>query len=162
MRIVLLAAGGVTALVTTVVYTHFSTSVMPRLAKLAPSQGISTMQQFNRTAVQPPFMACFFGAAAVSAWFLYRVARGDRSLSDLLAGAGGVAYLAGFALTIAFHVPRNNRVDALDPSAVSSVAVWEQYLREWTGGNTVRAVLSGVAVALFAASAATGGASAAA
>ena len=156
MRIALLAAGGVTAMVTAVVYTHFSAAVMPRLARLAPAQGISTMQRFNRTAVRPPFMTSFFGAAAVSAWFVYRAAGGPRSLSDLLAGAGGAAYLAGFALTVVYHVPRNNQVDAMDPADPSSWPAWNRYLREWTKGNSVRAVLSDVAVGLFAASAVTG------
>lgn len=149
----LLAAGGVTTAVTTIVYTNFSARVMPSLAGLPAAQGISRMQGFNRTAVQPPFMLCFFGSAAVAAVLLVRLARGERSLADLLAGAGAVASLAAFVLTIAYHVPRNDALARLDPAAPSSVEAWETYLREWTRANKVRAALSGIGVGLFVAAA---------
>lgn len=148
---VLMTAGGLTALVTAVVYLHFSRSVMPGLAKLPAAQGISRMQEFNRTAVRPPFMVAFVGAAAIAVWFVVAWLRGNRTLADALAAGGGLAYLAGFALTIAFHVPRNEALAVLDPSASASARMWETYLREWTGGNTVRAVLSSLSVVAFAA-----------
>ncbi|MEJ7647536.1 MAG: anthrone oxygenase family protein [Nakamurella sp.] len=147
----LMTAGGLTSLVTALVYLHFSRSVMPGLAKLPAAQGIARMQEFNRTAVKPPFMVAFFGAAVVGIWFAVAWLRGNRTLADTLAAGGGLAYLAGFALTIAFHVPRNEALAALDPTGSASAQVWHTYLREWTGGNTVRAVFSTVAVAAFAA-----------
>lgn len=144
-------AGVLTTLITAIVYVRFSVRLMPALAKLSASQGISRMQQFNRTAVKPPFMTAFFGAAAVGLLFLVVWVRGDHALGITLAAVGGLAYLAGFVLTIAFHVPRNGASAALDPSATSSAPPWSVYLREWTGGNTVRAVLSSVAASAFAA-----------
>lgn len=145
----LMAAGGLTGLVTAVVYLHFSTSVMPSLAKLPAAQGIARMQEFNRTAVKPPFMVAFFGAAAVGIWFVVAWLRGSRTLADTLAAGGGLAYLAGFALTIAFHVPRNEALAVLVPAAPASAQLWQTYLRQWTGGNTVRAVFSSLAVVGF-------------
>lgn len=59
LRTIALAAGALTTGVTAVVYLNFSARVMPALAKLPNPTGIARMQQFNRTAVQPPFMICF-------------------------------------------------------------------------------------------------------
>lgn len=147
----LMTAGGLTGLITALVYLHFSRSVMPSLAKLPAAQGIARMQEFNRTAVKPPFMIAFFGAAAIGTWFVVAWLRGNRTLADTLAAGGGLAYLAGFALTIAFHVPRNEALAVLDPAAPASAQIWQTYLHEWTAGNTVRAVLSSLSVAALAA-----------
>ncbi|NNG38986.1 DUF1772 domain-containing protein [Flexivirga sp. ID2601S] len=150
-RIALAAAtfGTVTAAVTAGVYLNFSARVMPSLGRMAGSAGLARMQGFNRTAVQPPFMICFFGAAFVGGYLVYRVVRGDRSGADLLLAAGGTAYLLGFVLTIAYNVPLNDKLAALDPDAPSSIQVWRDYLTSWTAANTVRAVLSTLAVGLL-------------
>lgn len=70
------------------------------------------------------------------------MARGERGPADLLAAAGGAAYLAGFLLTIGYNVPLNNKVEALTPTDPAAVAIWRDYLTNWTRANTVRAVLS--------------------
>ncbi|OYO04756.1 hypothetical protein CGZ95_02430 [Enemella evansiae] len=141
LRTLALTAATLTG-VTAVVYLNFSARVMPALAKLPNPAGIARMQQFNRTAVQPPFMICFFGAAVLGGYLIVRVARGERGTADLLAAAGGAAYLAGFLLTIGYHVPLNNRVDALTPTDPAAVGVWRDHLTNWTRANTLRAVLS--------------------
>lgn len=150
-RTALLVAGfGVaTAAVTAGVYLNFTARVMPSLGRLSDPAGIARMQAFNRTAVQPPFMLCFFGAALAGGYLIVRVARGDRSAADLLLAAGGAAYLAGFLLTIGYNVPLNDRLARLDPHAASSVAVWRGYLRDWTAANSVRAGLSMLACVLL-------------
>ncbi|WP_265445815.1 DUF1772 domain-containing protein [Flexivirga meconopsidis] len=157
-RIALAAAafGTVTAAVTAGVYLNFSARVMPSLGRMANSAGIAKMQDFNRTAVQAPFMICFFGAALVGGYLIFRVVRGDRSTADVLLAAGGTAYLIGFLLTIAYNVPLNDKLAALDPNAGSSVQVWRDYLTNWTNANTVRAALSTAAVGLLIAGVASG------
>ncbi|WP_432539073.1 anthrone oxygenase family protein, partial [Kineococcus esterisolvens] len=144
---VLCGLAGAGAAVTAGVYTHFSLTVMPRLAALPAEEGIRAMQAFNRQAVQPPFMLCFFGAAALSCALLVRAARRRRSVATRGAAGAAGAYLAGFAITVVLNVPRNDALAALDPTAAASAAVWGDYLREWTSANSVRAVLSGLATA---------------
>ncbi|MCI2237327.1 DUF1772 domain-containing protein [Kineococcus sp. TRM81007] len=148
---VLCGLAGAGAAVTAGVYAHFSLTVMPRLAALPAEEGIRAMQAFNRQAVQPPFMLCFFGAAAFSCALLVRAARRRRSVAARVAAGAAGAYLAGFAITVVLNVPRNDALAALDPTAAASAVAWGDYLREWTSANSVRAVLSGVATAGLAA-----------
>lgn len=159
MSLRFLVVGAATAAVcsagTAAVYAHFSVRVMPALAALPAARGLADMQRRNLTIVRSPFIVCFLGSAVLSCLFLVQLTRG-RTAADLLAGAGGVGSLAGFVLTVAYHVPRNNALAVLDPADPASVDVWERYLREWTPANTVRAVLSALSVALFAAAAVTG------
>jgi uncharacterized membrane protein len=147
------AAAGIFATLTTgvtaVVYANFSARVMPSLGRMANATGISKMQGFNRTAEQAPFMICVFGAAIAGCYLIYRVIRSDRSVPDILLAAGGGAYLAGLLLTIAYNVPLNDKLATLDPHAASSVAVWRDYLHNWTAANTVRTVFSAAAVVLL-------------
>lgn len=126
-----------------VVYSVFSLNVMPSLAKLPAAEAIDRMQHFNRDAVMWPFMALFFGTAALSAYTLAKEAGagGIRPRSTLRAAGSGM-YLAGFLLTIAFHVPRNDALERLDPVSAAAPAAWEAFLSEWTSGNHVRAALS--------------------
>lgn len=132
--------------VTAAVYANFSLRVMPALGRLPDATGIARMQQFNRTAVQAPFMTCFFGAAIGSVWLALRALRSDHTRAGLLAGAGGGLYLVGFLLTIVYNVPLNER---LARATGADVDVWRRYLTVWTRANSVRAVLSGVACLLL-------------
>lgn len=137
------------------VYANFSARVMPQLASLPGPEGIATMQHFNRNAVQAPFMTVFFGTAATSALLLVRILRApERPVPELLAAGGATLHLVGFVLTIAYHVPRNDRLAAVEASSVEAAAVWNRYLQEWTAGNSVRAVVSLVGAAALLASAA--------
>lgn len=140
-----LVVGALGAAVTAAVYVSFSARVMPRLGHLPDTEAITTMQGFNRTAVQLPFMTAFFGAALTGAVLVVRFLVGSRDPGDGLAAVGGACYLEGFVLTIAYHVPLNDRLAALDPSSVISVPVWASSVSSWTRANTVRAALSVVA-----------------
>jgi uncharacterized membrane protein len=52
-----------------------------------------------------------------------------------------VLYVAGTVLlTGGFHVPRNDALAALDPSAPGSAEQWATYVREWTAANHLRAL----------------------
>ena len=142
------------ALVSGVFYA-FSSFVMPGLGRLPDSQGIQAMQQINRTAVMPAFMALFMGTAlaclALAVWVL--VAGGD---GTALVAAGCALYLLGsLGLTMVVNVPMNDEVDALEPDAPASADVWRGYLRRWTAWNTARTVLSLAAAGLLVAGATT-------
>lgn len=143
----LAAATGLGSCAVGAVYSVFSLNVMPALAKLPAAEAVDRMQHFNRDAVMWPFMSLFFGTAALSAYTLAKEAgagglqAGLRPRSALRAAGAGM-YLAGFLMTIAFHVPRNDALEQLDPASAAAPAVWERFLSEWTSGNHVRAALS--------------------
>ena len=155
---VLAGLGALGAGVTAAVFTHFSTTVMPRLAVLPDADGIAAMQEFNRQAVQPPFMLCFFGAAVASVAVAVRTLAGRPTVTGsrparVLAVLGAGSYLVSFAITVFVNVPRNDALAAVDPASAVGAQVWADYLREWTAGNHVRAGFSTVAFAALVAAA---------
>ncbi|MHA7290682.1 anthrone oxygenase family protein [Arthrobacter sp. MDT3-24] len=143
----LAAATGLGSCAVGAVYSIFSLNVMPALAQLPAAEAIDRMQHFNRDAVMWPFMTLFFGTAVLSAYTVAKesgaggLQAGLRPRSGLRAAGSGL-YLAGFLMTIAYHVPRNEALDRLDPASAAAPAVWERFLAEWTSGNHVRAALS--------------------
>jgi uncharacterized membrane protein len=131
------------------VYGAFSVIVMPALRHLPVPAAIAAMQRLDAAAVRPPFMTVFFGAA-ITAAVTDGAAILDPATVRPLAVVGATASLAAFALTIAFHVPRNRRIQALAPSAPDAAAAWARLSHAWIGGNHVRAVLAAVGAALLA------------
>lgn len=137
------ACGAVGSAVAAGVYTVFTWRVMPRLGDLSVPEAVEAMQEFNRKAVQPPFMIVFFGSAIASMWKVVEVStKSERTIGDWLGAGGSVLYLAGFVLTIVYNVPRNHMLDAVSPDSPNAAAVWGRYLGEWTAANTARAVVS--------------------
>lgn len=143
----LVAAGAAAA--TAAVYVTFSARVMPSLARLSQVEGVSQMQEFNRRAVQAPFMMAFFGAAIASGFIVAAWLRGSRDRAAALAAVAAVSYLIGFVITVVYNVPRNEELARVNPAAAETASVWTRYLVEWTRANTVRGVLSVVATASF-------------
>jgi uncharacterized membrane protein len=131
------------------VFFAFSSFVMPALARLRPAEGAAAMQSVNVMAVTPPFMTALFGTGALCvAVIVAGLAALDESYGGWLV-AGGALYLAGtIALTMLYHVPRNNGLAAVDPATPEAARVWERYLSEWTTGNHARAA-AGIAAAVL-------------
>jgi uncharacterized membrane protein len=142
---VALGTGALTAGAMGGVFFGFSTFIMRALRQLPPTEGIAAMQAINRAAPTPSFGLPLFGTAALG------VGLGIHGLQHLdepfgrLEVTGGAVYLAGVVLTMAFHVPRNDALDRLDPDAAGSAAAWSSFVREWTLGNHVRTATSLVA-----------------
>jgi len=133
------------------VFFAFSGFVMAGLARLPSAQGIAAMQWINVAAVRPPLMTALFGTAAACVALDARALTtwGDRRATLLLAGS--VFYLIGVvALTITYHVPRNNALAAVDPDSAGAAGLWARYARRWTRANHVRAVAALAAGAAFA------------
>lgn len=62
-----------------------------------------------------------------------------------------VVYLAGsVGVTMAFNVPRNNRLASLEAASAQAEAYWPVYVREWLAWNHVRCIASLAAAALAA------------
>jgi uncharacterized membrane protein len=125
----------------------FSSFVMNALARLPWPQGIAAMNSINRVAVTPAFMTALFGTAlgcgVVAVWALvdWRDASAPWQLT------GSILYLAGtIGLTIGYHVPRNDALAGVEPTAPAAEAQWRRYLSDWTRWNHVR-VVAGLAAA---------------
>lgn len=127
----------------------FSVMVMRSLAQLPAVHGIAAMQAINRTAYTPAFAVVFAGTALASAAVVVgSLIDWDDASSYLLAG-GLLSLLGVYALTGGYHIPRNEALDRLEPSAADAAGYWTRYVREWTTWNHVRGVAALAAAALF-------------
>lgn len=132
------------------VFFAFSTFVMRGLDRLPAAQGVAAMQQINITAVSPAFMVGLFGTAAACVGLAVHGARTWNSGEGRLLVTGAALYLVGtIGLTIAYHVPRNDALAALDPTSPDALATWSSYVTEWTRANHVRTVSALGAAAAF-------------
>lgn len=129
----------------------FSTFIMRAFARLPAAQAVAAMQAINVTVVSPPFMIALFGTGAASlvlaVWSVGRLP----ATGAVVGLTGGLLYFVGnVVVTIAFNVPRNNRLASLRAESDEAAAYWPQYLRVWTAWNHVRTVTALVAAVLLA------------
>src|SRR5688500_11020849 len=103
----------------------FSSFVMRALARLPTAQGIAAMQSINVVAATPVFMTALFGTAvACLVLAVWTLADWHDSFGPYLL-AGSALYLAGtIGLTMAYHVPRNNALAAIEPTSHDAEARW--------------------------------------
>ena len=123
---------------------------MQGLRRLPAEQGIAAMQSINLTAVTPVFMTALFGSAVLCvAVAIWSVADWNDTFGPYLL-AGTALYLLGpVGLTMGYHVPRNNALAKLDPTAEEAATYWARYLAEWTRWNHVRVAAGLAAAAAF-------------
>jgi uncharacterized membrane protein len=140
------------------VFFAFSAFVMQALRRLPPAQGIAAMQSMNVTAVTPMFMSALFGTAAACGVVAVRALIEWRGTMSTALLAGSLSYLIGtIGVTVAFNVPLNNALAAVDPSSADAVWLWMKYMRSWTTWNHVRTVSGLIAAALLIGTAISGG-----
>ena len=131
------------------VFFAFSDFVMRALRRLPDQGGLAAMQAINRAAPSPAFMTLLFGTAAVCiAIVASAVPRHEESLArqEIL---GSTLYLVGIALTVAYHVPRNEALARVDPTSGDASGAWRSYAGVWTGWNHVRTATSLAAAVTF-------------
>ena len=118
----------------------FSAFVMPGLRKLSGEDGARAMQAINKAATtSPAFLLVFTGTAVLGVGLaVFAATRLDEPSSKYLV-AGAVLYLATFAITGGYHVPRNNALDLVDPSTAAGIEAWRDYVPGWVAMNHVRA-----------------------
>jgi uncharacterized membrane protein len=131
----------------------FSTFVMRGLDRADPVDAITAMRGINAEApVNAPFLLMFFGSALLAMGVgVAAAARLDQPGNGYLL-AGAVFGVIAVIVTVAFNVPLNNRLDAVNPAALTAadaVRDWQAYLGPWTAWNHVRSVSGLVAAALF-------------
>ncbi|MFN2385162.1 MAG: DUF1772 domain-containing protein [Thermoanaerobaculia bacterium] len=131
------------------IFYAFSSFVMKALSRLPRPQGIAAMQSINVAVLNPSFLIPFFGAAAACvalAVLMMVIESGGADRTYRLIGS--LAYLAGtIFVTIAFNVPRNDKLASVDPASAPGSAIWTDYVRGWTAWNHVRAAAALVAAA---------------
>jgi uncharacterized membrane protein len=133
------------------VFFAFSSFVIKALARLPLPHGIEAMQSINLTAINPLFMAAFFGSTAVCVLLaVYSlVSSPQHGVTYLLVGS--LFYLVGaFLTTVLFNVPLNNALARVDPGSIAGATLWARYLTRWSAWNHVRALSSILASAAFA------------
>ncbi|WP_202796589.1 anthrone oxygenase family protein [Hylemonella gracilis] len=129
------------------VFFAFSVFVMRALASMPPAQGILAMQRINIAVIHPLFLGVFLGTAPLLAVSTY-LARSKPHADPWLLAAFLVYGVGSVVVTLAFNVPRNNRLAALGAATSEAEAYWPVYLREWLFWNHVRCIASITAAVL--------------
>ena len=132
------------------VFFAFSSFVMQGLKALPSAHGITAMQSINVTAVTPIFMTALFGTAAACLALLVSATIEWRDTVSGYLIAGSLSYLVGaIGVTVAFNVPLNNALAAVEPSSGDAAWLWTKYVRSWAAWNHVRTVSGLTAAALL-------------
>lgn len=132
------------------VFFAFSSFIMRALARISPPSGLAAMQAINVAVLNPGFLGLFLGTAGVCLALTVAVVWLRPVSGAGLLVFGSLAYLIGTLLvTLAFNVPRNERLARVDGSDPESMAYWREYVAGWTGWNHVRTVAALAAAAAF-------------
>jgi uncharacterized membrane protein len=119
----------------------FSSFVMKSLARLPAEQGIAAMQSINVVVINPVFLGVFVGTALTCGLLAISTAWRWNAAGTGYLLAGGALYVLGcFVVTMAFNVPRNNILAAIDPKSADAAKLWADYVSGWTAWNHVRTV----------------------
>lgn len=119
----------------------FSDFTMAGLKQLRPAQGAAAMQAINKAAPTPLFMLLLFGTGAACIALMVLAAMRFGEPGSTMRFAAGAIYVTGVVLTtVGYHVPRNNRLDRLDPESSEGAEYWAVYLKEWVSMNHVRSI----------------------
>lgn len=127
----------------------WSVSVTPGIGRLGDSEYLASFQAMNRAIINPLFMICFLGTAAMLPVAMF-AHRGTQQFWLLLAAT--VCYLAGvIAVTFAGNIPLNNALDKLNiaSSTADQLATFRaQFENKWNTLNHIRSVANTAALVL--------------
>jgi uncharacterized membrane protein len=128
----------------------FSTFVMPGLDASPPAAAITTMQQINRAAPRSllavDMMVTLVLCLVVGVAAALRLRHGADP-GTVLVVVGAALYVASFAITAAYHVPRNDAFDSVVATGPHAAQAWHDYATSWEVWNHARtaAALAGAA-----------------
>ena len=135
------------------VFYAFSTFVMRGLDRTEPGTAITAMRGINAEAqANAAFLALFVGSSLLAAGVGVVAALRISQPGAGFVLAGAVLGLVAFIVTMAFNVPLNNTLDAVDPaglSAAEALSRWRAYLVPWMAWNHVRTAAPIVGSALM-------------
>ena len=126
-------------------------STMWGLDAADPRVAIQAMQAMNASVRNAVFAPAFFGTPIVlliTAALAYARAL---NMAALAFAAGGLVYLlGGMILTMTINVPMNEALAAVTTpeNAADARRIWQGYSAPWQFWNTIRACMSGLALAL--------------
>ncbi len=121
------------------IFYAFSTAVMTALGRLPAPHGIAAMQSINIVVINPLFMLAFLGTGLACVVLAVLSAIEWKEPEVFYQLAGSALYVIGTILvTMAFNVPRNDALAAVDPASAAGEDLWRRYLAEWTLWNHVR------------------------
>ncbi|NOX83911.1 MAG: DUF1772 domain-containing protein [Alphaproteobacteria bacterium] len=149
--IVLCAFSAIACAIIAGVFLTFSDFVMRSLNKADGIAGVEVMQIINREVFRTVFMVLLIGMAPLSLALIGYTYFNVSGLASLFIISAGASYIFGvFAVTLAFNVPMNNRLDAYDPASPEASAYWAaRYYPRWTAWNHIRTIASAVAATCF-------------
>jgi uncharacterized membrane protein len=128
----------------------FSTFTIAGLKRLSPAQGAAAMQAINKAAPTPLFMLLLFGTGVACLILMIQSAVQLQAPGSKYRLVACALYIVGVVvLTVGYHVPRNNILDALDPTSAEGIAYWATYLEEWVRMNHVRTIAPLMAAVLL-------------
>jgi uncharacterized membrane protein len=128
----------------------FSDFLMRVLDRRPPREAIATMQSINELIVNPLFLLFLVGTALAGLFLAgYSLLSLDGPERTWLV-AGGLTYVLGaIILTGAYHIPRNDALDKVDPNSADAAAKWSNYLSEWLPVHHLRTLATVVSMACF-------------
>lgn len=131
-------------------YFAFSAFLMTALHRLPPSGGIAAMNAINSEILRSLFIPLFLATSLVALLLSIAAAFSHGEAGAVPTFIGGSIYVVGmFVVTMAFNVPLNNALAALDASTVEAGETWIRYVREWTLWNHLRTVACLSSATLF-------------
>lgn len=151
VQIACLIALGFFGLITGFFYAY-SVDVMRGLDLIDAESAVSAMQGINLAVRNPVFFATFFGTPIVGLLAAGSLYLGNHKMSaGLMVLAAAIYFFGAFMPTAMVNVPMNEAlaVIPLGDSAQDYEAIWTTYSPKWTFWNTLRTVVSLVAL-LFA------------
>ncbi len=125
------------------VFLAFSDFVMKALIGASPAGGIEAMQLINRKVYGSVFMALLIAMLVISVALVPYAVVYMTSPAVVWIICGCVLYLIGvFIVTVAFNVPMNQRLDAMNHESNETASYWTVYASSWTLWNHVRTIAS--------------------
>lgn len=134
----------------------FSVCVMKALGERPPEEGMRAMQSINVVILNPLFLVVFMGTALLCLWALISSLLHWKSPGSLYLFGGSIFYIIGVLLvTMLVNVPMNDALAAAKPESAQGIALWQNYLTQWTTWNHVRTLAALLATIFFALALAT-------
>lgn len=132
------------------VFLAFSDFVMKSLFAASPAGGIEAMQLINRKVYGSVFMVLLIAMLVTSVALVpYAVVYMTIPAAAWII-SGCVLYVIGvFIVTVAFNVPMNQRLDAMNHESTETASYWIVYASSWTLWNHVRTIASAASAVSF-------------
>ncbi|HAE93297.1 MULTISPECIES: DUF1772 domain-containing protein [Hyphomonas] len=121
------------------VFQSFSDFVMAGLVRAAPSGGIESMQQINRTVFRSVFLATLLGLVPVMLVMSLLAWQTQDGAAKTMIFTGSAIYIVTvLGVTMFGNVPMNERLDRLPHRDQDAANYWKTYGVVWTRWNHVR------------------------